>query len=117
MNKRQLGSTKEKEAGAELERRGYEIETYNFRCRIGEIDIIAKQGGCLVFVEVKYRKDDRMGDPALAVNQKKQRTICKVADYYKMVNHLEEATSCRFDVVAITGGQIRVIENAFSYCH
>ena len=55
MNKRQLGTVYEQKAAAYLQQQGYEILECNFRCRIGEIDIIAREGEYLCFVEVKYR--------------------------------------------------------------
>ena len=53
-----MGTAYEKLAGAYLEQQGYEILEYNYRCRMGEIDIVARQGGYLVFVEVKYRAEN-----------------------------------------------------------
>ena len=53
-----MGTAYEKLAGVYLEQQGYEILEYNYRCRMGEIDIVARQGGYLVFVEVKYRADN-----------------------------------------------------------
>ena len=82
-NKRQIGTEKEKLAGAYLEKNGYEIIEYNFRCRQGEIDIVAKDGNYLVFTEVKFRSTTRLGSALEAVNYKKQCRICKVADYYR----------------------------------
>lgn len=58
-----MGTAYEKLAGAYLEQQGYEILEYNYRCRMGEIDIVARQGGYLVFVEVKYRADNTAGNP------------------------------------------------------
>ena len=77
-----MGTAYEKLAGVYLEQQGYEILEYNYRCRIGEIDIVARQGGYLVFVEVKYRADNAAGNPLEAVTAAKQRTISKVASYY-----------------------------------
>lgn len=115
MNKRTVGSTYEKLAGAFLEQNGYEILEYNFRCRLGEIDLIAKDEDYLVFAEVKYRKTAEQGTPALAVNRKKQQTISKVAAYYCLIHGMGEATPCRFDVVSVCGKEIKVIKNAFEY--
>ena len=72
-----MGTAYEKLAGAYLEQQGYEILEYNYRCRMGEIDIVARQGGYLVFVEVKYRADNAAGNPLEAVTSAKQRTISK----------------------------------------
>ena len=62
-----MGTAYEKMAGEYLKTQGYEILQYNFRCRMGEIDIIAKDHGYLVFIEVKYRRDKSCGHPAEAV--------------------------------------------------
>lgn len=56
-----------------LKTQGYEILEKNYRCRIGEIDLIAKEGETLVFVEVKYRRDDKMGNPKEAVDRKSRK--------------------------------------------
>ena len=115
MNKRAVGNQYEKLAGAFLEQAGYEIIAYNFRCRQGEIDIIAKDGEYLVFAEVKYRKTEAAGTPFEAVNRKKQQTISKVAAYYCLIHGMGEMTPCRFDVVSVCGTEIKVIKNAFEY--
>ncbi len=115
MNKRAVGNQYEKLAGAFLEQAGYEIIEYNFRCRQGEIDIIAKDGAYLVFAEVKYRKTGKVGSPLEAVNWKKQQTISKVAAYYCLTHGIGETAPCRFDVVSVCGTEIKVIKNAFEY--
>lgn len=115
LNKRAVGTAYEKQAGKYLEQRGYRIMEYNFRCRSGEIDIIAKDGEYLVFVEVKYRRDTRSGSPLEAVDYKKQRIIGRTASYYCHTHGYGETTPCRFDVVAILGEEIQVIANAFEY--
>ena len=83
-----MGTAYEKLAGAYLEQQGYEILEYNYRCRMGEIDIVARQGGYLVFVEVKYRADNTAGNPLEAVTAAKQRTISKM-----VMEHLHLAGS------------------------
>ena len=113
MNKRQVGSGYEKKAGVYLQEQGYRILQYNFRSRQGEIDIVARDGRYLVFVEVKYRADGRNGDPLEAVDLRKQKTIILTAQYYLARYRLSPQTPCRFDVVAIQGDQIRLVKNAF----
>ena len=81
-NNRKVGDAQETRAIFELEKLGYKILQKNFRCRMGEIDLIALHRGYLVFVEVKYRKNTRAGSAAEAVNWKKQQVISRVADYY-----------------------------------
>ena len=67
-NRRQIGTEEEALAAEFLEGRGYRIVERNFRCRLGEIDLIARDGSVLVFIEVKYRKTGAYGDPAEAVD-------------------------------------------------
>ena len=115
MNKREVGSTYERRAGEYLIQHGYEIVEYNFRCRLGEIDIIARDEQYLVFVEVKYRKNTRTGSPLEAVNKKKQQTISRVASYYCLTHGYGEEVPCRFDVVAILKDEVLLVKNAFEY--
>ena len=115
MNKRAVGTSYEKRAGAYLEQQGYEVLEYNFRSRQGEIDIIARDGEYLVFVEVKYRRNAAMGTPFEAVNQKKQRILSRTASYYCLTHGYGETMPCRFDVVAVLGEEIQVLKNAFEY--
>lgn len=114
MNNRKTGSSYEKIAGEYLKLQGYEILEYNFRCRSGEIDIIAKDGEYLVFCEVKYRQNVGKGTPFEAVTIEKQKKISKVAAYYiTRMNNIN--IPCRFDVVGILGNEIRIVKNAFEY--
>ncbi|MCI8463542.1 MAG: YraN family protein [Lachnospiraceae bacterium] len=117
MNKRMAGTEGERQAAEYLEARSFRILERNFRCTQGEIDIIGVHEGYLVFVEVKYRSSDGKGSAAQAVNMKKQRRICRTADYYRYVNRLTEDTGVRYDVVAIQGKEIRWIQNAFSHIY
>ena len=113
-NKRKVGEAHETQTVLELEKLGYRILMKNFRCRIGEIDIIAMHKGYLVFIEVKYRKNNRFGYAAEAVNWKKQQNICRVADFY-IRTHCRKVPACRFDVAAVDGEKLTVYENAFEY--
>lgn len=113
MNKRTVGSRYEHIAAAYLIQQGYQIVERNYRVRQGEIDLVAREGGYLVFVEVKYRADSRQGMPAEAVDARKQRKLRQVASVYLYRNGLSEETPCRFDVVAILGEEISLIRNAF----
>lgn len=115
MNKRTVGTAYEKLAGAYLQQQGYEVLAYNFRCRTGEIDIIAKDGAYLVFVEVKYRSSSQAGSPFEAVGRKKQQIISRTASYYCMKHGYGENVPCRFDVVGICGEAYTLIKNAFEY--
>ncbi len=114
-NKRRIGSRYEKQACEYLKEQGYHILELNYRCKWGEIDLIAKEGAYLVFVEVKYRSDVSFGIPEEAVDKRKQRVISRVADYYCMTKGYTEVTPCRFDVVAFLGDKVHLIRNAFFY--
>ena len=113
-NNRATGSYYEQLAGVYLEREGYEILEYNYRCKTGEIDIIAKDGKYLIFCEVKYRASDQKGHPSEAVTPAKQRVISKSALYYMTVNGIDEVP-CRFDVVSIEKDTVVLYRNAFDY--
>ena len=114
-NFRTEGSRYEHIAGAWLEKHGYRILEYNFRCRTGEIDLIARKANTLVFVEVKHRTGRKAGSPLEAVDHRKQRTICRGADVYRLRKGIPGNVSCRFDVVGIDGETIQHVENAFDY--
>ena len=114
MNRRETGSLYERMASDYLKGLGYEILEQNYRIRTGEIDLIAKEKDQIVFVEVKYRKDGRMGDPLEAVDGRKQKKIYQTARYYVHQKGYE-AMPCRFDVIGITGTQIHHVKNAFGF--
>ena len=117
MNKRRVGADKEQIAAAYLEKQGMVILERNFRNRQGEIDIIARHGEYLVFAEVKYRSNHSKGSALEAVDYRKMRQICKVADYYRYLHKLGSNTMIRYDVVAIQGEEIVWIPNAFSHIY
>lgn len=112
-NKRAVGRRWEELAAAYLCSLGYEILDRNFYIRGGEVDIVARDGNYLVFIEVKYRSTSAAGDPAEAVDGRKQKRIRLAAREYLMKKGLTEDIPCRFDVVAIVGNNIRLIPNAF----
>jgi putative endonuclease len=111
-----LGISGENLACAELQRRGYAILERRYRTRFGEIDIIARDGATIVFVEVKARLTDDFGGAAAAVTRWKQRRIAQMAVDYLARRSLHECP-CRFDVVAIdietAGPRVTVYPNAF----
>jgi len=115
VNRRETGARKEELAASYLTERGMRITERNFRNRQGEIDIVGWHGGCLVFVEVKYRKSFGAGNAMEAVDFRKQRRICRVADYYRYIHHLGEDTPVRYDVVAIQGEELQWVQNAFPH--
>lgn len=113
MESREIGRRYEVYAASYLEKKGYRILERNFRCRQGEIDLIAQDGRYLVFVEVKYRRNKKYGEPAEAVDGKKQQKIRRTARYYLYHKGYSEQTPCRFDVVGISSEKISIIQNAF----
>ena len=110
---RQLGAEKEALAAEYLQEQGYRLLTRNFACRQGELDLIACKDGYLVFIEVKFRKNNRYGRAEEAVTAKKQERMQRAALYYLYKERLPQDTPCRFDVVAINQDSIEIIENAF----
>ncbi len=116
MNNRTTGMKYETLAAGYLQEKGYRILVRNFRCRFGEIDIIAEDGGVLVFFEIKFRSSGQCGNPLEAVDVRKQRRISRAALYYYKENGYVKEQPCRFDVIGIEGnGFIRHIENAFEF--
>lgn len=114
-NKRKLGQEQEQRASETLEKEGYRILQKNYRCKIGEIDLIAVDEGVLVFIEVKYRRTTVSGYPEEAVTVQKQKQISRVAAWYLMENQLSLEVPCRFDVVAVSPEKVRIYKNAFDY--
>ncbi len=112
---RAVGNQYEDLAVEYLQRAGYTIIERNFHCRQGEIDIIAKDGGYLCFVEVKYRTSDEFGDALEAVSPGKQIRISRTALYYLAVRGYGESQACRFDVFGITPKGVCLMKNAFEY--
>ena len=112
-NKRKLGNDKEELAAAYLKEQGVEILAKNFYFHGGELDLVAKDGEYLCFVEVKYRKSALYGYPVEAVTPAKQRKILQGARFYLYQNRLPEDTPCRFDVISIYQEEITWLQNAF----
>jgi len=107
-----VGMQGEDRAVAELERLGYAVVARRYRTRHGEIDIVARDGETIVFVEVKARESGEFGTAAEAVDARKQRRVISMAVDYLARNRLT-ARPCRFDVVAIDGATVTVIPAAF----
>jgi putative endonuclease len=97
-----VGIQGEDRAVAELERRGYAVLARRYRTRHGEIDIVARDGETIVFVEVKAKESAEFGTGAEAVTLRKQRRVISMAVDYLARNRLT-SSPCRFDVVAIDG--------------
>ena len=117
MNTRAEGTAWEKRAAEFLAAQGMRIRERNYRCRQGDIDLIGYDGEYLVFVEVKFRSTTGSGYAADAVDVRKQRKICRVADYYRTMHALGENTAVRYDVVTVQGGEITWIRNAFPHIY
>jgi putative endonuclease len=120
MSKRQdVGARGEKLAADYLKKRGYKIIQRNFRCREGEIDIIAQKGECLVFVEVRTKKNTAFGTPEESVTLSKREKLISLADAYLQA-YDKPPQSWRIDVVAVELGpnnkvlRLEHIENAVS---
>lgn len=119
-SRQSLGQSGEKIAVNFLQGRGYTILARNYRRRTGEIDIIAREGEMLVFIEVKTRSGRTYGSPAAAITPRKQRQISRTAQYYLAEQDLFD-TPARFDVVAVVIGkdqqlEIELIPDAFDLC-
>jgi putative endonuclease len=117
MEKKEVGKKGEDLAHRFLKKNGYRIIERNYVCKMGEMDIIAREKDTLVFVEVKTRTSTAYGPPELAVNAAKQRQLSKVALNFLEEKKLQDAKA-RFDVVAIfiigpTDQKIDLIKDAF----
>lgn len=116
---RLLGRWGENIAAEDLRRKGYQILEANWRCRFGEIDLIARRGGYLCFVEVKLRKSNQFAAAVEFVDRRKQQKIRTTAQMYLMMHPRMEQP--RFDVIEIYAPEgmqtkhpiIHHIENAF----
>jgi putative endonuclease len=112
VSKVSVGRDGERRAAAYLEARGYRVIETNFRCRAGEIDIVARHGPDLVFVEVRTRADGRRGSALETVGARKQARVARVAEAY-LAMRAPVFSSCRFDVLGITGDEIVLVVDAF----
>jgi len=115
-----FGEKGESMAARYLKKKGYKILEKNYRIPLGEIDIIAKDGKTIVFVEVKSRRSAQFGSPKWAITPKKQRKISMVALQY--LKTTEQSTAkARFDVVTVIATQdkqkIELIKNAFDLAY
>lgn len=113
MNNRKSGLTGETFACAYLEDHGYRILERNYRCKLGELDIVAQDGSTLVFVEVKARDTETFGQPFEAVTGAKIKKIIASARYWA-VTHGAYEREMRFDVISVLRGKIEHIRDAFN---
>lgn len=99
--KQKKGDLAEAHAIEVLKQAGIKILTTNFLCKVGEIDIIALDKTTLVFIEVRYRKNNRFGDPLATITASKQRKVMQAAHYFLSINPKLQKHPCRFDVIGI----------------
>jgi putative endonuclease len=118
--RQQFGKESESLAVRHLKKNGYRILEQNYRNKLGEIDIIAKEKGVLVFIEVKARNTLLYGNPKWAVTPQKQRKISMIALYYLKATK-QTHVKARFDVVALSlakdNPRIEIIKNAFELAY
>jgi putative endonuclease len=111
------GQKWERLAESFLQKRGLKTLQRNFNCRVGEIDLVMRDGANLVFTEVRFRASDRYGTGAESVSIFKQKRIIRAAQMYLQLKPQHPATACRFDVISIGlhqgQPQINWITNAF----
>lgn len=112
MTKHELGQRAEREAATHLSRHGLGLVECNYHCRMGEIDLVMRDGGTLVFVEVRYRGRGDYGSAAASIDVRKRRRIVNAARHYLQRHRTDSPV--RFDVVAIDGGDsMEWIRSAF----
>ena len=121
LNRRQkFGEESESIAVTYLKKQGYKIIEQNYRTKLGEIDIIAREKDTIAFVEVKSRKSKNFGSPKWAVTPKKQRKISMVALWY-LKTTMQSNVKARFDVVSIISSKdkpsIEIVKNAFELAY
>ncbi len=108
------GREAERRAAEHLERLGFTILERNYRCRLGEIDLVAEERDVLCFVEVRSRASTRYGEAIETITPAKRRRIALAAHHYLVTRRLEER-ACRFDVVTISssGAEPELVRDAF----
>jgi putative endonuclease len=113
----QSGESAESLARIFLEKQGFKLIQKNFRTKVGEIDLVMKDKSCLVFIEVRYRKNLDFGGAVASITASKQTRIRKTAQLFLQYNPNLDYIECRFDVIAISGvgenTRIQWIDNAF----
>lgn len=114
-NKRKLGKYYEEYVSRYLTTQGLDLIAQNSVSRLGEIDLIMRDNSCLVFIEVRYRKNALYGDAQSTVTASKQHKVILAAYYWMQLQKIDvEQSEFRFDVCAITGKKFDWIKNAFS---
>ncbi|VAX10240.1 UPF0102 protein YraN [hydrothermal vent metagenome] len=108
--RRETGTKAEIIALAHLEQQGLRHVASNYRCRMGEIDLIMQDGTVLVFAEVRYRNSTNFGSAAESVTPAKQQRIINTANHYLQSRHKRKPPPCRFDMIAIVGKELQDIQ-------
>lgn len=118
-SKKSFGDRVEKQAERWLSKQGLTLLSRNYACRWGEIDIIMQDHSDLVFIEVRYRKQNLYGSPAETVTRQKQEKIRLTAEHFLLSHSQHQRKNCRFDVIAAQPGSssdklsLNWIRNAF----
>ncbi|OQY06501.1 MAG: YraN family protein [Desulfobacteraceae bacterium 4572_123] len=119
-SQQQFGKESEALAVQRLKKKGYKILEVNYRTRLGEIDIIARDRRTIAFVEVKARRSGRYGSPKWAITAKKKRNLSMAALCYLKTTG-QNTAGARFDVVSIrfktAGPEVEIIKNAFELAY
>ncbi|HZG20788.1 MAG TPA: YraN family protein [Herbaspirillum sp.] len=108
--RQRTGDAAEDQALAYLQQQGLQLVERNFRCRGGEIDLILREGATVVFVEVRARASAAFGGAAASVTPAKQRRLLLAAQVWLQAQR--QTPACRFDVIALEGGQLQWLRNA-----
>ena len=108
----QLGQEAENLSAEFLQRQGLRLVTRNYRCRMGEIDLVMDDRGTLVFVEVRLRKNNLFGGAGASITAHKQGKLVRAAQHYLQQQAVQPP--CRFDAVLLDGGRLEWIKDAFS---
>ncbi|WP_374581294.1 YraN family protein [Pseudoduganella sp.] len=106
----EIGHSGEERALAYLQRQGLTLVERNFLCKVGELDLVMREGDTLVFVEVRERSNPRYGGAAASITPAKRRRIVRAAQFYLL--RCKPLPPCRIDIVAIDSGRINWLRNA-----
>lgn len=109
----QTGRDAEARACAHLQHQGLLLLTRNYRCTQGELDLVMEHGPSVVFVEVRYRADDRFGSAADSVTLRKQAKVRAAAQHYLLLHPALAQRPCRFDVMAVAPTGMHWLRDAF----
>jgi uncharacterized protein (TIGR00252 family) len=106
------GARAESLAADALRVQGYQVLEQRFRYRHSDVDLVARRGAVVVFVEVKSRSDDRFGTPAEAVTARKQANLVRAASVW-LSRHARAWDAVRFDVITVSDGKVEWLQDAF----